>query len=141
VGLSVTYEVDDDKARIDLDVLWKFLSTDAYWGTWRSREQVEDQVSTAWRVVGAYEAGTGEMVGFARAISDGQALAYLADVFVTDDARGHGVGKALVRKMIDEGPGAHFRWMLHTRDAGGLYAQFGFNPPDETYLERPATTL
>lgn len=136
----MSYEVDDDKARIYLDVLWKFLSTDAYWGTWRSREQVEDQVSTAWRVVGAYEAGTGRMVGFARAVSDGQALAYLADVFVTDDARGHGVGKALVRKMIDEGPGAHFRWMLHTRDAHGLYAQFGFNPPDETYLERPATT-
>jgi GNAT superfamily N-acetyltransferase len=134
----MSYDVDDDKARVDLDVVWKFLSTDAYWGTWRGREQVEDQVGSAWRVVGAYEAGTGRMVGFARAISDGQAIAYLADVFVTDDARVHGVGKALVRKMIDEGPGTGFRWMLHTRDAHGLYAQFGFQTPNETFLERPA---
>ena len=39
--------------------------------------------------------------------------------------------------MIEKGPGAHFRWMLHTGDAHGLYAKAGFRPPDRTYLERP----
>jgi len=69
--------------------------------------------------------------------SDGVGLAYLADVFVVDDARGHGVGTALVQAMIDDGPGADFRWMLHTADAHGLYRRFGFAEPDTTYLERP----
>src|SRR5262245_13609666 len=76
------------------------------------------------------------MVGFARAVSDGVALAYLADVYIVNDARGHGLGRRLVQTMVDDGPGAHFRWMLHTADAHGLYAQFGFTRPGETYLGR-----
>jgi GNAT superfamily N-acetyltransferase len=129
------FETDDDPARIDPDVVWAFLSEHAYWGRWRDRSEVERQVAGAWRVVGAY--ADGRMVGFARAVSDGVSIAYLADVFVVPDARGHGVGKALVRAMVDEGPGAEFRWMLHTADAHTMYERFGFRAPDSTYLERP----
>lgn len=132
------YELDDDPGRIDRDEVYTFLSTEAYWGRWRSRDVVEQQISGAWRVVGVYHRETGRLVGFARALSDGAALAYLADVFVVPAHRGHGLGRALIRRMIDEGPGADFRWLLHTRDAQPLYAPFGFAPPDRTYLERPA---
>ncbi|MBO0873954.1 MAG: GNAT family N-acetyltransferase, partial [Pseudonocardia sp.] len=114
------------------------LRTEAYWGRWRPDEVIRAQVRAAWRVVGAY-GPDGAQVGFARALSDGYALAYLADVYVLDAHRGHGLGKRIVRKMIDEGPGAKFRWMLHTADAHGLYGRFGFGPPDGTYLERPGT--
>jgi GNAT superfamily N-acetyltransferase len=131
------YEIDDDPARVDLDVAWGFLSTEAYWGRWRSRADVEAQVRGAWRVVGAYDA-RGAMVGFARALSDGVATAYLADVFVVSGHRGHGLGRALVHAMIEEGGGADFRWMLHTADAHGLYTELGFAPADATYLERKA---
>ena len=130
------YELDDDPARVDVDALWTFLSTQAYWARWRRRSDVEAQLRSAWRVVAVYD-GRG-MVGFARAISDGVALAYLADVYVEERARGDGVGVELVGTMIDGGPGAHMRWMLHTRDAHGLYERFGFGRPDDTYLERPA---
>jgi GNAT superfamily N-acetyltransferase len=58
-------------------------------------------------------------------------------VYVLPEFRGQGAGAALVRAMIEEGPGAAFRWMLHTADAHGLYRRFGFMPPGETYLERP----
>ncbi|MCU1492481.1 MAG: family N-acetyltransferase [Acidimicrobiaceae bacterium] len=77
------------------------------------------------------------MVGFARALSDGVAIAYLADVYVEADTRGRGLGAALVRAMIDDGPGASFRWMLHTKDAHGLYRKFGFVEPTGRFLERP----
>ncbi|MFE0020631.1 GNAT family N-acetyltransferase [Amycolatopsis sp. NPDC059021] len=120
------YELDDDPARVDLDVVWKFLSTEAYWARWRTRDQVEAQVRNAWRIVGAYETSSGRQVGFGRAFSDGVAMAYLADVFVLPDARGTGLGKELVREMVDNGPGANFRWMLHTSDAHELYRQYGF---------------
>jgi GNAT superfamily N-acetyltransferase len=131
------YVLDDDPKRVDLDVVWDFLSREAYWARWRTRDDVARQVSGAWRVVGAYEASTGEMVGFARALSDGVALAYLADVFVLPAHRGAGLGRRLVEEMIEGGPGAVFRWLLHTADAHGLYARFGFGPPDGTLLERP----
>jgi GNAT superfamily N-acetyltransferase len=131
------YELDDDASRVDVDAVWGFLSTKAYWGKSRTRADFEAQFATAWRVVGVYEAATGHLVGFARATSDGVAYAHLSDVFVTSEARGKGLGKELVATMIDRGPGARFRWTLHTRDAHGLYRQFGFAAPDERYLERP----
>jgi GNAT superfamily N-acetyltransferase len=134
---SGAYELDDDACRVDRDAVWEFLSTDAYWGRHRTRVDFEAQFASAWRVVGVYEAGTGRQVGFARAISDGVAFAYLADVFITADARGAGLGKDLVATMIDRGPGSGFRWTLHTSDAHGLYRKFGFAEPDEAYLERP----
>ena len=79
------------------------------------------------------------MVGFARALSDGGS-AYLADVYVLPAHRGRGLGKAIVALMVEQGPGAGFRWMLHTADAFGLYRQFGFAPPPDNYMERPART-
>lgn len=83
------YGFDDDPSRVDLDVVWSFLSSEAYWGRWRTREDVVRQVSGAWRVVGLYHGQ--HMVGFARAVSDGVALAYLADVFVLPGHLGQGL--------------------------------------------------
>lgn len=131
------YEIDADPSRIDAEAAWQFLSTQAYWGRWRSREVFGTQLAGAWRLVGAYHRHA-RMVGFARAVSDGVAMAYLADVYVLPEHRGRGLGAALVRTMIERGPGAGFRWMLHTSDAQKLYARFGFRPPDGTFLERPS---
>jgi GNAT superfamily N-acetyltransferase len=133
------YQLDDEPSRVDRDAVWSFLSQHAYWARWRARQDVERQLDSAWRVVGVYQkASSGRMIGFARAISDGVAFAYLADTYIVATARGQGLGKELVRFMIDCGPGAGFRWTLHTADAHSLYEQFGFTRPDHTYLERPA---
>ena len=135
---SGAYELDDDPSRTDKDAVWRFLSTEAYWGKYRSRADFEAQMASAWRVVGVYESATGRQVGFARAISDGVAFAYLADLFILADARGAGLGKELVATMIDRGPGADFRWTLHTSDAHELYRKYGFAEPDTRYMERPS---
>ena len=43
-----------------------------------------------------------------------------------------------MRAAVDEGPQSGLRWMLHTKDAHGLYEKFGFGPPDaERTMERP----
>jgi N-acetyltransferase len=131
----VRYEIDDDPNRIDPDAAVAFLTTQAYWARWRDADTIKEQIRTAWRVVAAYDA-TGAMVGFARALSDG-ASAYLADVYVLPAHRGAGLGTAIVATMVDDGPGARMRWMLHTSDAHGLYRRFGFAAPDARYLERP----
>ena len=128
------YELDDDPARLDLDAVWAFLSTEAYWGRERSRETFERQVRGAARLVGLY-AGD-RQVGFARVLSDGR-LAYLADVYVLSAHRGRGLGVELVRAAVEEGQLRDLRWLLHTKDAHGLYEKFGFGPPSERVLERP----
>jgi GNAT superfamily N-acetyltransferase len=130
------YELDDDPGRVDVGAVSDFLTTEAYWGQQRSAEFIARQIAAAWRVVGAYDQA-GAQVGFARAFSD-ESSAYLADVYVLAGHRGSGLGTAIVRMMIDDGPGASFRWMLHTRDAHDLYRRFGFAPPDDRYMERRA---
>jgi GNAT superfamily N-acetyltransferase len=135
--VATDYTFDDDAARVDADAAWAFLSRDAYWGRWRARADLDEQLRCAWRLVGCY-AAEGSMVGLARAVSDGVALAYLADVYVLPEHRGRGLGTELVRQMIELGPGRQFRWLLHTDDAHELYARFGFREPDGTLLERPA---
>jgi GNAT superfamily N-acetyltransferase len=129
------YELDDDPGRVDVGAVSDFLTTEAYWGQQRSAEFIARQIAAAWRVVGAYDQA-GAQVGFARAVSD-ESSAYLADVYVLAGHRGSGLGTAIVRMMIDDGPGASMRWMLHTKDAHGLYRRFGFGPPDNRYMERP----
>jgi RimJ/RimL family protein N-acetyltransferase/GNAT superfamily N-acetyltransferase len=131
------YEIDDDPGRVDADAAVAFLTTQAYWARWRGAQDIKGQIAAAWRVVGVYRAGA--MVGFARAFADG-GCAYLADVYVLPEHRGAGLGKAIVAMMIDDGPGAGWRWLLHTSDAHGLYRQFGFAPPDHRVLERRART-
>jgi N-acetyltransferase len=132
------YEIDDDPGRVDTEAAAAFLTTQAYWGRWRAPGDIKAQIAAAWRVVGAYDPA-GAMVGFARAFGDGGS-AYLSDVYVLPEHRGGGLGQAIVRMMIEDGPGAGWRWMLHTSDAHGLYRQFGFARPDGRYMERPPTS-
>lgn len=134
-----TYETGDNPDRLDIDDIWNFLSKEAYWNRWRTRTQVEAQIANAWRVVGLYVIETGEMVGFARAISDGVSDAYLGDVYVETEHRGNGHGTKFVSAMINEGPGAHLRWFLTTGGAHGFYDQFGFEKPNERTMVRPGS--
>jgi GNAT superfamily N-acetyltransferase len=136
--LIAGYEISTDVERIDRDVIWQYLSTEAYWGRTRTRDDVEAQIDRSWRVVGAYESPSGAMVGFARVLSDGIGLAYLADVFVLPSHQGRGIATAMLEELIERGPGAHLRWTLFTSDAHGLYRKFGFAPPDDTAMVRPA---
>jgi GNAT superfamily N-acetyltransferase len=127
-------ELDDDVARIDVDAVHDYLANESYWAKGRPREVVEKLVREAQRVVGLYDGG--QQVGFARAFTDGVSLVYLADVYVLPEYRGRGVGMELVREMIENGPYAHLRWLLHTRDMHRLYAKFGFGAPSERVMER-----
>jgi predicted N-acetyltransferase YhbS len=129
------FELDDDPARIDLDAVHRFLSEESYWARQRSRETNERLVREAARVVGLYR---GErQVGFARAVSDGVTIAYLADVYVLEEYRGRGLGLELVREMIERGPFAGQTWYLRTDDPA-FYRRLGFGPPSGQLLERPA---
>jgi GNAT superfamily N-acetyltransferase len=126
--------LDDDPERVDVDAVHAFL-TQSYWAEGRSRETVERLAREAQRVVGLYH--DGQQVGFCRAVSDDSSVTYLADVYVLPEHRGRGLGVELVREMIDNGPYAARRWLLHTRDAHELYRRFGFGPPGERLMERP----
>lgn len=50
---------------------------------------------------------------------------------------GKGLGEALVREMLERGPLAHARWLLHTEDMHRLYRRLGFEDASYKVLERP----
>lgn len=133
--LSDEYELDDDSDRIDREAVHRYLSGESYWAAGRPREVMDELITTAARVVGLY-APDGQQVGFARVVSDGHTVSYLADVYVLEEARGRGFGLALVRSAVDEPPVANTKLILHTRDMHRLYAKLGFEAPDERLMER-----
>jgi GNAT superfamily N-acetyltransferase len=127
--------VSTDRARLDLDVIHGFL-TNSYWARGIPRELVARSIEQS-LCFGVYD-GSAAQVGFARVISDFTTYAYIADVFVLESHRGRGLSKALM-ECIRRHPELQElrRWSLSTRDAHGLYAQFGFTPlkfPDR-YME------
>jgi GNAT superfamily N-acetyltransferase len=134
-ALAGGLELDDDRDRIDVDAVYGYLSRESYWAQDRSREAVERTVRAAARVVGLYDGA--RQIGFARVVSDGVHMAYLADVYVDPEYRGDGLGVELVREAIENGPHRDLGWTLATRDAHGLYERFGFAPPDDRWLARP----
>ena len=76
---------------------------------------------------GVYERATRKQVGFTRVVTDHATFAYLCDVYVLEEHRGHGLGKAMMRTaMAHPALSGARRVMLATRDAHGLYRQSGF---------------
>jgi len=119
------YSISTDKERLDIGFIHAFLSG-SYWAENIPVEIVRKSIEGS-LCFGVYEAG--KQVGFARVITDKATFGYLADVFIDESLRGRGLSKWLMETIM-----AHpdlqglRRFMLATRDAHGLYAQYGFTP-------------
>ncbi len=118
------YTMSDDPARVDRETIHRFLSIESYWAQGRSREIIEQSIENS-LVLGIYT--DTEQVAFARVVTDYATFAWVCDVYVDERHRGHGLGKWLMETII-----AHprltgiKRLVLGTRDAHGLYKQYGF---------------
>ncbi len=116
-------EISFDASRIDFDRTSEVIKA-SYWGDDRTDEINRRAFDNSF-CVGAYVEG--EQVGFARVITDYACFAYVADVIVWPERRGLGIGKKLVRALLDHPELAGVTsFSLRTADAHGLYEQFGF---------------
>src|SRR5690606_27708240 len=98
-GPGVTgYVVTSDLARIDLDTVHRWLSTDAYWALGRSREAVQTAAENSFNV--AVLDADDRILGYARLVTDRVSFAWLCDVYVDSRARGRGVGAQLVENVV-----------------------------------------
>jgi GNAT superfamily N-acetyltransferase len=124
------YTISTERDRLDLDVVHRFLSTEAYWSPGVTRDVVERSIAAS-MPFGVYRGA--EQVGFARVVTDRATFAWLADVFVLPGHRGRGLGKRLVAEILGhpELQGLR-RWLLGTADAHELYRRFGFQEVDNS---------
>jgi GNAT superfamily N-acetyltransferase len=133
-----TYEISTDPSRLQLDAIHAYL-TRSYWSPGIPKEVVARAIANS-VCFGLYDlqGPTDTQVGFARVVTDKASFAYLADVYVLEEHRRQGLSKRLVEAVLGhpELQGMR-RFLLATKDAHGLYAQFGFKPParPENFME------
>jgi GNAT superfamily N-acetyltransferase len=118
------YEISTDAARLDHEMIFRFLSEDSYWAAGISRSVVENSIANS-LCFGVYHGAA--QVGLARVVTDKATFALVADVFVLDAHRGKGLSKWLMREVMQHPDLSGLRrLLLLTSDAHSLYAQFGF---------------
>lgn len=133
----------EDPTEMDAVTVHRWLSEYSYWARGRTLEAHRAAMAGS-RNFGVFDAGSGSQLGYARVITDGVTFGWLADVFVTPDARGRGVGKALVAGVVTSlAPLSLKRLGLSTADAHGLYEQFGFTalPDPEHWMVLPGPSF
>jgi len=105
------------------NMLWR-----SYWAENRSREAIEKSIRNS-LCIGIFD-GEGQ-IAFTRIITDYASFAYICDVIVHEDYRGHGLGKELMKSTLSHPELTTIEvWSLATKDAHGLYEQFGFKPTE-----------
>lgn len=121
------YTISSDPARFDVDVFHRYLSEESYWARGRERSTTDLALETS-MVLGVY-APDGAMVGAARIVTDWITFGWLCDLFVLEQHRGRGLGKALVAATMEHPQLSRLkRFILATGDAHTLYAGYGFAP-------------
>jgi GNAT superfamily N-acetyltransferase len=117
------FTISTDPTRLDIDSIVDMLSR-AYWAVGRPRERTERALRNS-LVFGVYYGD--KQIGMARVVTDYSIFAYLCDVFIHEDYRGHDLGKWLIQTILEHPDLVEMRrWVLVTNDAHGLYKQYGF---------------
>lgn len=134
------YEISTDKKRLDLAMIHDFLANQSYWAKDIPFEVMKRSIENA-LCFGVYHQG--RQVGFARVVTDYATTAYIGDVFIIGPYRGRGLGKRLVKAIVDHPRLDDLRlWFLGTKDAHDLYRKYGFKKVVETpAMERFMTIL
>jgi GNAT superfamily N-acetyltransferase len=130
------YYVSTDKSKLQPDVIHGFLSK-SYWAKDIPLEKVKLAIENA-LCFGVFHNDV--QVGFARVVTDYAVIGYIGDVFIIEEERGKGLSKMLMQHIVDHPQLQGLRRIvLATRDAHGLYEQFGFKPLvyPERWMERP----
>ena len=110
--------------QISADDVERLLKT-TYWANQRPAEQIARSMRNS-SCYGVWSDEERKLIGFARVISDYATTWYLCDVVIDPRYRHQGLGKALVSHIVSRPEYAGLRGFLITRDAHGLYEQYGF---------------
>ncbi len=123
------FTISVDQNKLQIDEIFSYLSR-SYWAAGRSMDVVKRSVQNSLCFGLFHEI---RQIGLIRVVTDYSTFAYVCDVYILEEYQGKGLGKWLMStaKAYPDLQGLR-RWALLTRDAHGLYNQYGF-----TKLESP----
>ena len=128
------YRIVEGLENMELSDVVRLLQT-TYWAGDRPVEVIETALKHS-RCFGIRLPGSDALAAFARVVSDGATMFYLADVVVDEACRGRGLGTALVGHILSLPAYDRLRGLLFTRDAHALYQKFGFEPATDRVMVR-----
>ncbi len=124
------YFINTDKTKIDIELVFDYLSKESYWSKNIPLAVVKTGIENSVCFSIFYK---DEQIGFARVITDKATFGYLADVFIVEQHKGKGLSKWLMQVILDNEELQGFRsWMLATKDAHSLYEKFDFKLTNDT---------
>ncbi|MEN6460063.1 MAG: GNAT family N-acetyltransferase [Syntrophomonas sp.] len=131
------YKISDDKSLLSLEKICDLLSK-SYWANKRPAETISKSIENS-ICYGIYS--DEEQIGFGRIITDYATTYYICDVILDEKYRGKGLGKKLIECMIGCKDFSDCQGMLGTKDAHGLYQQYGFIKDEKSFMRRPPSIL
>ncbi|QHW34947.1 GNAT family N-acetyltransferase [Paenibacillus rhizovicinus] len=126
------YVISDNKDKLDHAVILDYLAR-SYWASNRPQERIIKSIANS-DCYGVYLEG--RQVGFARVVTDGATFYYLCDVFILEAYQGQGLGKKLIDAIVHAPEYEDMTGLLGTKDAHGLYKQYGFEPSEGRFMRR-----
>ncbi len=132
------FTISNERSRLQIDAIHKFLTEESYWAKERTREQTETAIKNS-LPFGVYQGEN--LIGFARVVTDYATFAYLGDVYITEEFRGRGLSKWLMETITNHPDLQGLRrWILATRDAHALYEKYEFSALrfPERWMEKTA---
>lgn len=135
------YRISTDPQQLNVETIHQFLAHESGWSNGIPLEKVEKSIANSLNF-GMYKGG--QLIGYARVISDFSTIAYLGDVFLMPKYRGLGLSKWLMETIMDHPDLQGLRrWILLTSTAEWLYAKYGFTPlpQPEIYMEKYNPTV
>ncbi len=122
--MTIVYRDTHD---IGLDQLTTLFNIVGWERRTADRERLAQLVRGSLYVVSAWE--DDQLLGFARAISDGAANAYISTVAVLPEYQKRGIGRELIRRLLDGRD--YVQFVLHANETAYpfyLHLDLGFEP-------------
>ena len=125
-------KISNDKSLLQIDKVYNFLKQ-SYWANKRPMEKIKKSIENS-ICYGVYIGKC--QIGFARIITDRATMYWLCDVFIEDEYRGSGLGKELIKTIVDSEELKDLFGYLGTRDAHEFYEQYTFKKEQDKVMSR-----
>ena len=123
----------DAKSKIDIDQLQKLFTLGAFWAKERNIEDLAEAIENSEPVIAVWNKQ--QLIGFARATSDGVYRATIWDVVIHPDFRGTGLGSKLVETVLSHPRMSKVeRVYLMTTHQQEFYEKIGFEQNSSTTM-------
>ena len=128
------FYISDDKQKIKPESVMPLIKQ-TYWASDRPLDTIAASIENS-VCFAAFDSDKDTLIGFARVVTDFSTCYYLCDVVVDESHRGRGIGKALVNAITSDKRFDKLEGLLITRDAHGLYSQYGFTCKEGIFMGR-----